>query len=75
MKLGVNSGCENRRIIGQQTPIHIARQEAGRIVAAQAQRRLRQVIGAEGKELRSLRDLTRSQRSAGARLSARALGP
>ena len=52
-------------VAGEDTLVDIGREEARGIVAADAQRRLRQVVGAEAEEFRLLRDLARHQRGAG----------
>jgi hypothetical protein len=55
---------------GRLALVHIFRQEAAGIVAGEAHRRLRQVVGAEREELRHLGNLIRKQaRRAAARSS------
>ena len=54
----------HERIVGQQALRRIGAKERRRVVARQAERRLRQVVGAEGEELGALGDLAGPERRA-----------
>src|SRR5206468_10640783 len=53
-----------KRIVGKYTTFDVIRKEATRIVSAQSESRLGQIIGSKGKKLGGLRDLIRGECSA-----------
>src|SRR5262245_11555127 len=50
-----------KRIVGKYATLHVVGQETTGVVAAQPERRLRQIVGAEGEKVGCFRDAVRRQ--------------